>query len=44
MDDIQPGKVEIAPIEQVVGARLDREMIERIDLVHLAVAYIDKWT
>lgn len=42
MDGIKPGVVEVATIQQVVSTRLDQQLVERVDLVSLAVAEVDK--
>lgn len=42
VNGVESGVVEITPIEKVVCARLDQQLIEGIDLVRLAVADVDK--
>jgi hypothetical protein len=42
MDGIKPGVVEVATIQQVVSTGLDQQLVERVDLVSLAVADVDK--
>lgn len=42
MDGEQPLEIEIAPIEQVVGAGLDDQIVQGVDLVRLAVADMNK--
>lgn len=42
VNDVESGVIEIAPIEKVVCARLDQQLIEGVDLVCLAVADVDK--
>lgn len=39
---MQPLKVHVAPIHHVVGACFRRELIEDVDVVHLAVGDVDK--
>ena len=39
---VKPGKVQIAPIHHVERARLDRQDVQHIDVVHFAVAHVDK--
>ena len=42
MDREQPPEIQITPVEQVIGARLDHQLVERIDLVRLAVGDVDE--
>lgn len=42
MDSEQPTEIQIAPVEQIVRARLDHQLVERIDLVGLAVGDMDE--
>ncbi len=42
MNGEEPLEIEIASIEQVVGAGLDDQIVQGIDLVHLAVADMNK--
>ena len=42
MDGEQPTEIQIAPVEQIVRARLDHQLVERIDLVGLAVGDMDE--
>lgn len=42
MDQEQPSKIEITPIQQIVGAGFDLQVIQGVDLVHLAVADVDE--
>ena len=42
VNDIQPGEVQIAPVQQVKRARRDSQIVQRIDLVLLAVGDVDE--
>jgi hypothetical protein len=42
VNDIQPGEVQIAPVQQVKRARLDDQLVQRVDLVGLAVGDVDE--
>lgn len=42
VDDIQPSEVQIAPIQQVKRARLEVELVQRIDLVRFAVCDVNE--
>ena len=39
---VQPSKIQIAPIHHIEGTRLDRQDVQYIDLVHLAVADVNE--
>ena len=42
MQRVQPGEVHIAPIHHVEGAGLDRQDVQHVDVVQLAVADVDE--
>jgi hypothetical protein len=42
VNDIQPGEVQIAPVQQVKRARLEGQLVQRIDLVGLAVGDVNE--
>jgi len=42
MDAVEPGVVEIAAIHDVVGAGLGNDLVEDVDVMHIAAGDADK--
>lgn len=42
MDGVQPGEVQITPIQQVERTGLDHQVVQNIDLVYLAVGNVNE--